>query len=196
MKAPLLFLSACLFLSTVHAKSFPEQLNDAALERTKHFVIYDGAYQKIPYPNGDVAKNKGVCTDVIIRSYRALGIDLQKRVHEDIRTHFSAYPSKRIWGLKKPDTNIDHRRVPNLRVFFKRHGTSLTISNKKEDYQAGDIVTWRLDNGRPHIGIVTNKKALFSGNPKVVHNIGWGPRLGDDLFDYTITGHYRYTPKK
>ncbi len=122
-------------------------------------VFYDSDYRKIDYPMGDVPAYKGVCSDVIIRSYRGIDIDLQKLLHEDIKANFSAYPSKRMWGLNKPDTNIDHRRVPNLEVFFTRKGKVKPITKNAEDYVPGDIVSWRLDNGRPHIGIVVNKKA-------------------------------------
>jgi uncharacterized protein YijF (DUF1287 family) len=166
-------------------------LVEAAKERLKHFVIYDGSYQSIAYPNGDVDKNRGVCSDVVIRSYRTLGKDLQQLVHEDMKAHFDIYP--KIWGLKKPDSNIDHRRVPNLETFFKRHGKTLNISNNASDYQPGDIVSWRLDNNLPHIGIVSDE--LSKSNPeryKVIHNIGWGPKLNDMLFDFKIVGHYRY----
>ncbi|MCS6742108.1 DUF1287 domain-containing protein, partial [Acinetobacter baumannii] len=114
-------------------------------------VIYDPAYRKINYPNGDVPAHYGVCSDVIIRSYRGIGIDLQKLLHEDIKANFALYPSKRIWGLSRPDTNIDHRRVPNLEVFFSRKGKVKPISKEASDYLPGDIVSWRLDNGRPHI---------------------------------------------
>jgi len=186
---------ACLVLITVNAspraESFAERLSAAAIARTGHLVLYDSAYRQIPYPNGDVSPHKGVCTDVVIRAYRALGIDLQQLVHDDMRANFTAYPSKRIWGLTKPDPNIDHRRVPNLRVFFARHGESLPVSDDPAAYRPGDIVTWRLAGGRPHIGLVVDRKTL-SGRPKVVHNVGWGPKLEDVLFDYEITGHYRY----
>jgi len=145
----------------------------------------------IPYPNGDVPQNIGVCSDVIVRSYRALGIDLQKDVHEDMKDNFDLYPKN--WGLTKPDSNIDHRRVPNLRVFFSRHGEALRPSKRADDYVAGDLVTWNLrSNGfLPHIGIVTDQKTL-SGVPMIVHNIGAGPKLENVLFSYPITGHYRY----
>lgn len=190
------FILFGMFLTAnVFAGSLSDKLSTAALERTKHTVIYNGKYVKIPYPNGDVPANIGVCTDVVTRAYRQLGIDLQERVHEDMKRHFSRYPSKRIWGLKRPDTNIDHRRVPNLRAFFKRHGKSFAISNNANNYRPGDLVTWTLPGNLPHIGIVTDKIAA-SGNPKIVHNIGLGPRLEDMLFDYPITGHYRYLPTK
>ncbi|MGJ8662279.1 MAG: DUF1287 domain-containing protein [Marinicella sp.] len=173
--------------------SFQLDANDlveAANERLKHIVIYDGSYQSIPYPMGDVDKNKGVCTDVIIRSYRTLGTDLQQLVHEDMRAHFDQYPT--TWGLSKTDTNIDHRRVPNLEVFFARHGQQLPISQKPEDYNPGDLVTWRLTgSGLPHIGIVSDQKAE-SGNYKIIHNIGLGPQINDMLFKHKIYGHFRY----
>ena len=169
-----------------------EQLVVAALERTQHFVVYDGSYRSIDYPMGDVPKNIGVCTDVIIRSYRQVGIDLQQLVHEDMRSNFDKYPNH--WGLKRPDTNIDHRRVPNLERFFERHGQILSITDKPQDYKPGDIVSWRLDGGLPHIGIVSDKKSKKSGNYMIVHNIGLGPRLDDVLFSYKIVGHYRYFP--
>jgi uncharacterized protein YijF (DUF1287 family) len=168
-----------------------QKLVDAAKERTNHFVIYNGSYQKIPYPNGDVANNIGVCTDVVIRSYRRLGIDLQKLVHEDMLSHFNKYP--KIWGLKKPDTNIDHRRVPNLETFFKRHGKTLENTSVPQDYKPGDLVTWRLDNNLPHIGIVSDIQSKSDSNRyQIIHNIGRGPRLEDMLFDYKIVGHYRF----
>ena len=173
--------------------SFEARLVSAALERTQHEVIYNGAYIGIPYPNGDVPAVFGVCTDVVIRSYRKLGIDLQKEVHEDMVRDFAAYPSTRIWGLKKPDTNIDHRRVPNLQVFFLRHGTLLPVTDDPADYRPGDLVTWTLIRGSlPHIGIVTDRLAADGQTPMVVHNIGLGPKLEDFLFEAEITGHYRY----
>lgn len=191
-----LMLCQGLFIQSSQATEFTNRLVTAALDRTKHKVRYDGAYISIPYPNGDVPADMGVCTDVIIRSYRALGIDLQALVYEDMANHFSLYPSKQIWGLKKTDTNIDHRRVPNLRVFFSRHGQTLEISQNRPDYKAGDIVTWILAGNLPHIGIVTDQKSKTSGNPLIVHNIGAGPSLDDMLFSYPITGHYRYEPER
>jgi uncharacterized protein YijF (DUF1287 family) len=187
-----LTLQVSLVANYAHAEVFSNHLAAAALERTQHQVRYDGAYLKIDYPNGDVPANIGVCTDVVIRSYRALGIDLQQRVHEDMAANFSAYPSNRIWGLTATDTNIDHRRVPNLQTFFTRLGQSLAISDQAKDYFPGDLVTWMLPGNLPHIGIVSNKRANGSGNPMIVHNIGAGPKLDDVLFSYPITGHYRY----
>ncbi|UXA33284.1 DUF1287 domain-containing protein [Proteus terrae] len=155
-------------------------------------VFYDSDYRKIDYPMGDVPAYKGVCSDVIIRSYRGIDIDLQKLLHEDIKAHFSAYPSKRMWGLNKPDTNIDHRRVPNLEVFFTRKGKVKPITKNAEDYVPGDIVSWRLDNGRPHIGIVVNKKSGDNQRYLVMHNIGFGQVAEDVLFSWKITGHFTY----
>lgn len=171
-----------------------QQLANAAFERTKHFVIYDGSYKKIDYPMGDVSPRKGVCTDVLIRAYRTFGIDLQQLVHEDMKAVFSEYPKN--WGLSRPDTNIDHRRVPNLEKFFSRKGIVLPVTQSAADYKPGDIVSWRLDNNLPHIGIVSNKRTRGSGRPLIIHNIGWGPKQEDALFDYKIVGHYRFLPEK
>jgi uncharacterized protein len=173
--------------------NFGQTLSQAALERTQYIVIYNGSYRKIAYPNGDVPSHFGVCTDVVIRSYRALGIDLQKRVHEDMKAHFNDYPKN--WGLKRTDTNIDHRRVPNLQVFFARKGQSLRVTRNPKDYKTGDLVTWKLNNNLPHIGIVVNHRSRDGKRPLIVHNIGLGPQLEDMLFDFTITGHYRYAGK-
>lgn len=171
-----------------------ERLNAAALERTRHRVVYDPAYVRLAYPGGDVAADRGVCADVVIRAYRALGIDLQQAVHEDMQAAFAAYPPH--WGLTRPDPNIDHRRVPNLEAFFTRQGAALPPSDDPADYRPGDVVAWNL-KGRsgflPHIGIVTDRVGI-TGRPQVVHNIGAGPRLEDVLFDWPITGHYRWLP--
>lgn len=161
------------------------------MERTQHAVRYEPAYVRIPYPNGDVPASTGVCTDEVIRSYRALGIDLQKLVHEDMQANFSSYPNQRRWGLAHTDTNIDHRRVPNLAVFFRRKGESLATSQNANDYLPGDLVTWDLGGGVPHIGIVVDRKAP-EGRYMIVHNIGAGPKLEDVLFSWKITGHFRY----
>jgi len=166
------------------------QLSDAAFSLTRDAVVYDPAYFTIPYPNGDVPEGKGVCTDVIIRTYRKLGIDLQKAVHEDMQQHFGLYPKK--WGLKKTDTNIDHRRVPNLMTFFSRKGTVKSITKKGDDYVPGDIVAWRLEGGLTHIGVVVNQKSKDRNRYLVVHNIGNGQELSDCLFSYTVIGHYFY----
>lgn len=182
----------CLILCLpVFADEFGDRLVAAAIARTETSVRYDGSYVAISYPNGDVPLNTGVCTDVVIRSYRTLGLDLQQLVHEDMASNFDLYPSKRIWGLFQPDTNIDHRRVPNLQVFFSRNGEDLPISQSAADYLPGDIVTWMLPGNLPHIGIVTDMTSK-SQRRMVVHNIGRGPKLEDILFAYPITGHYRY----
>lgn len=167
-----------------------ERLAAAALERTLHHVRYDPSYVTIPYPSGDVPAGQGVCTDVIIRSYRELGIDLQKLVHEDMAADFLAYP--RQWRLPRPDTNIDHRRVPNLQTFFKRHGQTLQVTSVADDYRPGDLVTWTVPPHLPHIGIISSRRSADGVRPLIVHNIGLGPKLEDRLFEFPITGHYRY----
>lgn len=172
------------------SESFTDKLVDAAIERTSHPVRYDGRYQRIDYPGGDVPDTMGVCTDVVIRSYRVLGIDLQQLVHEDMAANFDAYP--KIWGLTRPDSNIDHRRVPNLRRYFERNGEELQVSNNPEDYRAGDLVTFILPGNLPHIGMVTGQRSDDGKRPLIVHNIGDGPKLEDVLFDFPISGHYRY----
>src|ERR1700741_105967 len=154
-------------------QEFTRHLVAAAIERTHHSVRYDPAYVRIPYPGGDVPADTGVCTDEIIRSYRAVGVDLQKEVHEDMERNFSAYPRKWHWLLGHTDANIDHRRVPNLVVFFQRHGETLPITTRADSYQPGDLVTWDLGGGVPHIGIVVDRKG---GDQRymIVHNIGRG----------------------
>ncbi|RLA41740.1 MAG: DUF1287 domain-containing protein [Gammaproteobacteria bacterium] len=193
-------LSSILIVTLVSGGAFADPADQslvaAALERTTHDVRYDGSYYAIKYPEGDVPSDVGVCTDVVIRAYRSLGIDLQRLVHEDMSEYFDLYPSEQIWGLKRPDTNIDHRRVPNLQVFFKRHGKELPISDSAEAFLPGDVVTWMLPGNLPHIGIVTDKIDPLTKKRMVVHNIGRGPRLENMLFAYQITGHYRYVPKK
>jgi uncharacterized protein YijF (DUF1287 family) len=192
----ILLIGLLLFTKVAFSQDFELDLVEAALERTNYNVLYDGRYISIPYPNGDVPENIGVCTDVIIRTYRAIGTDLQQLVHEDMVANFEAYPSKRIWGQNRTDKNIDHRRVPNLQAFLSRQGEKLVISSKASDYKAGNIVTWMLPGNLPHIGLITNKISVLTGNPMVVHNIGAGPKLDDVLFSYKITGHYRYIPAK
>lgn len=166
------------------------RLSDAALELTRQSVMYDPSYFSIDYPNGDIPAGKGVCADVIIRAYRKLGIDLQKEVHEDMLAHFSKYP--KLWGLSKPDKNIDHRRVPNLMVFFSRKGLVKPITDNPADYQPGDIVCWNLGGTVTHIGIVVNRKSADGKRFLIVHNIGGGQVLADCLFQYKIIGHYQY----
>ncbi len=176
------------------SQTLAERLNAAALARTRVRVVYDPAYVRLAYPGGDVAADRGVCADVVIRVYRAVGVDLQQLVHEDMRNAFAAYPKH--WGLTRPDSNIDHRRVPNLETFLKRQGADLPVSDIPANYRAGDVVAWNLKGASgflPHIGMVTDRKVL-TGRPKVVHNIGAGPRLEDVLFHWPMTGHYRYLP--
>ncbi|HZH92101.1 MAG TPA: DUF1287 domain-containing protein [Pyrinomonadaceae bacterium] len=178
-------------LKPVYESPVLERLVAAANERATQEVEYDGSYFKLDYPNGDVPPEKGVCTDEVIRSYRALGIDLQKEVHEDMAANFARYPTK--FGLKTTDTNIDHRRVPNLRVFFERKGKSLPITDEADDYRPGDIVTWDLNASQTHIGIVVDAPSATPGRYMILHNIGRGPEIEDVLFAWKITGHYRYT---
>lgn len=184
------------FISNVYVvgqTAFSKRLSDAALELTKQKVTYDPSYFKIDYPNGDIPANKGVCTDVVIRAYRKLGIDLQKEVHEDIKANFKKYPQK--WGLPGPDKNIDHRRVLNLMTFFKRNGEVKPVTNKPGDYLPGDLVCWDLGGGITHIGIVVSKKSADGKRNLIVHNIGGGQVLADCLFEFTIIGHYFYEKK-
>jgi len=152
-------------------------------------VRYDPAYVVLPYPGGDVPQDRGVCTDVVIRALRAKELDLQQRVHEDMLAHFDAYPKR--WGLRAPDANIDHRRVPNLQVWFDRQGWAVPVTDRADDYRAGDIVTWRLPGDLDHIGIVGDRRSPFTRTPLILHNIGHGTREDDILFAYPITGHYR-----
>jgi uncharacterized protein YijF (DUF1287 family) len=184
-------LTILLFLNLQSfSNKFFEKLCKSAIELTFNEVTYDPSYFSIKYPNGDVPKGRGVCTDVIIRAYRKLGIDLQKEVHEDMVKNFKLYPNN--WGLKRTDKNIDHRRVPNLMVFFRRHGIEIDISRNSQHYKAGDIVCWALQGGMTHIGIVIDKKSTDGKRPLIVHNIGNGQEISDCLFSYKIIGHYRY----
>lgn len=178
--------------SQVSRQQFLTKIVAAAIERTQHSVRYDPSYVRIPYPGGDVPANTGVCTDEIIRVYRAAGVDLQKEVHEDMVQNFGAYQNQRRLQLSHPDSNIDHRRVPNLMVFFSRKGESLPITNRASDYAPGDLVTWDLGGGVPHIGIVVDRRDAQSGRFMIVHNIGAGPKMEDVLFSWKVTGHYRY----
>ncbi len=188
----LTLLSICLFLfiNSYGQINFYNRLADSAITLINQKVNYDPTYFTIKYPNGDVPKDKGVCTDVIIRTYRKLGTDLQKEVHEDMEANFDKYPKK--WGLKHTDKNIDHRRVPNLMVFFSRHGIFKPTTTNIKDYQPGDIVCWDLGGGITHIGIVINKKSSDGKRYLVVHNIGLGQVIEDCLFTYKIIGHYQY----
>jgi len=170
-----------------------ETLLDSARSQIGRTVIYDGSYQSIEYPGGDIPIDRGVCSDVIVRAYRKVGFDLQELVHRDMRANFEGYPSKRHWGLSKPDPNIDHRRVLNLKTFFRRHGEAFSESDN-QPVQAGDLLTWTLDSGLPHIGIVSDRKSSESGQYLIIHNIGEGTKEENVIDRYKLTGHYRYTP--
>lgn len=188
--ASLLLISV--FSSTAMAASEAESIVTAAHERTKVSVRYDPKYVKLAYPGGDVPADTGVCTDVIIRTYRAaFGFDFQKAIHEDMRANFSAYPKS--WGLTRPDKNIDHRRVPNIERFLTRKGTAKAITQNPDDYRPGDIVSWRLGGRLPHIGIVSENKSPW-GTPLIIHNVGAGPVEDDLLFNTPIHGHFRFHP--
>ncbi|MHB1456564.1 MAG: DUF1287 domain-containing protein [Armatimonadota bacterium] len=163
---------------------------DSAIEQTHITTSYDPAYVIIPYPDGDVPSNTGVCSDVVIRAFRKAGVDLQAKVHEDMHANFAAYPLQ--WGLTRPDSSIDHRRVPNLMTYFKRQGKSFQITLNAADYHPGDVVAWDFGAGKTHIGLVCNKRNLKTGRFLIVHNAGMGTRLEDRLFDWPIIGHYRY----
>lgn len=184
----LFFLTNSIVFS--QAISAEKTLSDFAIELTENQVQYDPSYFSIDYPNGDIPENKGVCTDVIIRAYRKMGIDLQKLVHEDMKANFEKYPNN--WGLKKTDKNIDHRRVPNLMTFFSREGAELPITNNADDYKPGNVVAWSLSGGLTHIGIVIDKKNEDGERYLIVHNIGNGQVIEDFLFNYKIIGHYNY----
>ena len=188
----IVFLVCFCFIGRAKAQSdFQTRLADSAFTLTFQKVTYEPVYVVIPYPNGDVPKQTGVCSDVVIRSYRKLGIDLQKEVHLDMLSNFSQYP--KIWNMKKPDSNIDHRRVPNLMTYFKRYGLSLKITKNPKDYLPGDIVCWQLEVGIIHIGLISNRLAADGVTYQIVHNIGNGQVLEDCLFHFAIIGHYRYT---
>lgn len=169
--------------------AFPLKVAAGAELRAKKAEIYDPAYVKLAYPMGDVADDRGVCSDTVIRAFRHAGVDLQVEVHEDMRADFSAYP--KIWGLTKPDRNIDHRRVPNLETLFRRKGGARTISENAADYLPGDVVSWRLTGGDlPHIGVVTRKTR--GAQPLIAHNIGAGTQEEPCLFDWPIKGWFRF----
>lgn len=180
-------LSFSLWTSSAQADPASD-LVQAARDQVGRTLIYDPRYEKLAYPMGDVPIERGVCTDVVIRAFRGLGVDLQQLVHEDMRRSFKAYPQN--WGLARPDRNIDHRRVPNLAAYFKRQGMAL----EPGDYRPGDIVTWMLPGNLPHIGIVSDRADAASGRPLIIHNIGAGAREEDMLLAFPITGHFRWFP--
>jgi len=177
-----------------NVSTFQKQLSEKAISIIDPSIKYTPDYVSIKYPNGDVPAQTGVCSDVVIRAYRKMGIDLQKEVHEDMSKNFSLYPKR--WGLKSTDKNIDHRRVPNLEVFFTRFGTKLPITNNPDDYKTGELVTWMIDNKLPHIGIVTDRLSKDKKRRLIVHNVGRGQVLEDVLFSYPIVGHYSYGSSK
>lgn len=189
-KCILYLISASFILTSlrlVAQENVSNKLSQAAISITHDQVVYDPSYFSIPYPNGDVPADKGVCTDVVIRAYRKIGIDLQQKVHEDMKKNFALYP--KIWGLSKPDSNIDHRRVPNLMTYFSRFGK---VKPKASDFSAGDIVCWNLGGAITHIGILIDEKSSDGKRYLVVHNIGNGQVVEDMLFDFKIIGHYAY----
>ena len=192
MKKTFLLIAVCILTVNLTAQTIAlKELLKAINETVNPNVRYDPAYVRITYPGGDVPANTGVCTDVIIRVYRKVGIDLQKEVHEDMKANFGLYPKN--WGLTAPDKNIDHRRVPNLMKFFERHGKKLKITDNPKEYKPGDIVCWDLGGGILHIGIVSDKP--YDNKYLILHNIGGGQTLVDCLFDWKIIGHFRYYGK-
>ncbi|HBH23239.1 MAG TPA: DUF1287 domain-containing protein [Cytophagales bacterium] len=194
MQVRILFfvISIGLLATFSHAQAqFLQQLVDSTKTIIDNNIVYDPSYFSIDYPNGDIPGGKGVCTDVIIRAYRKVGIDLQKEVHEDMSENFDLYPNN--WGLNRPDKNIDHRRVPNLMAFFERYGKSLPITDKPDDYLPGDIICWDLGGGITHIGLMIDRKSRDGKRYLIVHNIGQGQVAEDILFDFKIIGHYSYT---
>lgn len=183
------------YVSTIHAQhGFFDRLADSAATLSRQKVRYDLGYFSIDYPMGDVPRDRGVCTDVIIRAYRKLNIDLQQLVYEDMRRHFGQYPKN--WGLRSTDTNIDHRRVPNLMIFFHRMGAAIPVSKLADDYRPGDMVCWSLERGMKHIGMVVSQKSLDHKRYLIIHNIGTGQVIEDVLFAYPIIGHYRFKSDK
>lgn len=185
-----LFICALCYCAIVSAQSSPGiSIVESARKQINITLKYDPKYVQLAYPNGDVPKDRGVCTDVVIRALRdARAMDLQQLVHEDMSANFSIYP--RQWGLMKPDKNIDHRRVPNLQTFLKRHARYFKPTKTPSAFQPGDIVTSLLPGNLPHTMIISDK---MSANeiPLVIHNIGAGTQEEDALFNYPLTGHYR-----
>lgn len=189
-------LQFALWTLSCFAEGSPEitKLIENARSQIGQTTLYDGSYQSLKYPGGDLPILRGVCTDVVIRAYRPLGIDLQKLVHEDMKVNFNLYPSKRIWGLAKPDANIDHRRVPNLQIFFQHFGLAFNPKVQGESFQPGDLLTWNLPGNLPHIGIASDRKNLTNSEYLILHNIGSGTQEEDIIGKFELTGHYRYRP--
>lgn len=183
-----LVLFGLLLLALLRVPAATSQpLVDVARKQIGVTTLYDGSYQRLHYPNGDVSRERGVCTDVVIRALRELGLDLQQQVHEDMRQAWSSYP--KLWSMTGPDRNIDHRRVPNLAHYFQRRGWQLAVSDDASGYQAGDLVTWRLPGNLPHIGVVSDRRQ--NGRPLIIHNIGAGVVEEDMLTRFPVTGHFR-----
>ena len=191
MRRAIVLLLLLVLPVAAHSPTPAERLVAAAYAQIGVTRVYDPSYRRIAFPGGDVPLERGVCSDVVVRAYRGIGIDLQRLVHDDMRQHFADYPH--LWKLTGPDPNIDHRRVANLAAFFARHGGKLPVSAAAEDYRPGDIVTWQLPGGLAHIGLIADRQ--IEGRPLVVHNIGAGAQLEDVLFAFPITGHYRYLPE-
>lgn len=166
-----------------------KQAVDSALDQTERTFEYDPSYAKLDYPGGDVPIERGVCADVIVRAFRGAGVDLQREVHEDMSRHFAKYPTN--WGARRPDSNIDHRRVPNLMTFLDRAGKSVPITKKASDYVPGDVVAWELDDHLFHIGLITDAVSDRTQNYLIVHNMGAGAKIEDVLLSWKIIGHYR-----
>ena len=186
-----IFTASCFVTLPARAAAWTTRLVAAAESQIGVTVLYDPAYVRIAYPGGDVPAGRGVCTDVVVRAYRdGLGVDLQQQVHEDMTANFPAYP--RAWGLKRPDANIDHRRVPNLQTFFRRKGAARPVSEVAAQYRSGDLVTMMLPGNLPHIAVVSATMNGEGSRPLLVHNIGAGTRRQDVLFTFPVTGHYRY----
>ena len=185
-----ILISFLMFASAASAQAPAEQLARAAAKQVGVTLIYDPSYAGLDFPNGDIPRSRGVCSDVVIRALRdAWGLDLQRIVNADMRANFSAYPT--IWGLSGTDRNIDHRRVPNLEVLFERAGAALPVQSDPKAFQTGDIVSFRLTGSNlPHIGIIADQVAP-KGTPLVTHNIGRGTRTEDVLFRHRIVGHFR-----
>ncbi|MGQ0799329.1 MAG: DUF1287 domain-containing protein [Pseudomarimonas sp.] len=185
MRLILPWLFALILAGTESAQATGDALASAAAAQIGITTGYDGSYRQLAYPGGDVSAATGVCSDVVIRALRQLGVDLQVAVHDDMRAHFDAYPDN--WGLQRTDRNIDHRRVPNLETFLHRKGWAVAADAAK--FEPGDIVSWRLDSGLPHIGILSSRRV--DGRPLVIHNIGAGTQEEDVLHAWRKVGHYR-----
>lgn len=178
--------------SVASAETLADSVVAAAHAQVGVTLVYDPSYQRLDFPAGDVPLDRGVCADVVVRAWRAIGIDLQRELNRDMRAGFAAYP--RIWGLPRPDPNIDHRRVPNLETFLRRQKADLPVGSDAGAYRAGDLVTWRLERGEPHIGIVSDSRSADGQRPLIVHNVGAGTRIEDVLFRWPPVGHFRYFP--